>query len=226
MQRFDAVLFDMDGVLIDSERLYAKADRRMFETLGITMTQEDAHGMAGVKSREGAQGILERHPELSISLDDLDALYRKNLYQTLERATELTLIPGVEEWMKRLSAAGVQMAIASSSTAEMVGLIVERFGLRRYAQFVINGDEVPRSKPDPEIFLRAAAGVGAVPARCAVVEDSTFGILAAKRAGMFCLAYTGANVHGLDNSGADVRVAIYDEAGLRYLLDEEEAGCL
>lgn len=223
MNRFDAVLFDMDGVLIDSETRYAEADRRMFEKLGITMTREDSKALVGVKSREGAQGVLNLHPELtSVTVDELDAIYRRSLYETLERATDMTLIPGVEEWLRRLHAAGVRIAVASSSTAEMVGLIVERFGLLRYAQFVINGDQVPRSKPDPEIFLRAAAGVGVPPSRCAVVEDSTFGILAAKRAGMFCLAYTGANVHGLDNSQADARVSVYDEEGLRWLLDEEE----
>ena len=100
----------------------------------------------------------------------------------------------------------------------MVDHVVFRFGLDKIMDYVINGDMVTNGKPDPEIFLKAAAALGVAPERCAVVEDSVAGIEAAHRAGMFCLAYAGANVHGVDQSAADAIIDIYNKETLRHLL--------
>ena len=206
-----AVIFDMDGVLVDSEPLYYRADQKMFADLGVPFTQADVHGLVGVNSRAGAAGILERHPELSYSVEEMDAIYRASLLNALKTSEELCLIPGVLDWIKKLRADGYRVAVASSSTAPMVAYIMERFGLNRLMDAVINGEMVRVAKPDPEIFLLAAQKIDVPPEHCTVIEDSTFGIRAAKAAGMRCLAYTGANVHHLNNSEADDRFDVYQE---------------
>lgn len=204
-----AVIFDMDGVLVDSEPLYYRADQKMFADLGVPFTKEDVHGLVGVNSRAGAAGILKRHPELCYSLEEMDAIYRASLLNALKTSEELCLIPGVFNWVKQLRADGYRVAVASSSTAPMVAYIMERFGLDQMMDAVINGEMVRVAKPDPEIFLLAAQKIDVRPEHCTVIEDSTFGIRAAKAAGMRCLAYTGANVHNLNNSEADDRFDVY-----------------
>ena len=206
-----AVIFDMDGVLIDSEPLYYRADQQMFERLGIPFTRADVQGLVGVNSRAGAAGILQRHPELCCSVEELDAIYRESLLGALKNNPALCLIDGVSDWIAALRRDGYRMAIASSSTAPMVSYIVERFALDRVMGAVIHGEMVRVAKPDPEIFLLAAERIGMQPEHCTVIEDSTFGIRAAKAAGMRCLAYTGVNVHHLDNSEADARFDAYTE---------------
>jgi len=216
--KFDAVIFDMDGVLLDSESRYVQGDVRMYRELGLELTPEDSKGLLGVNLTSGSQFILDTHPELGLTLDEMKAIYAASLLRCLEEAEDLTLMDGVEAWLRDLKTAGVKMAVASSSTADMVNHVVDRFHLRDYMDYVINGDMVTNGKPDPEIFLKAAAALGVTPERCAVVEDSTAGIQAARDAGMFCLAYSGANVHGVDQSGADVIVNTYTKETLKHLL--------
>ena len=213
--KFDAVIFDMDGVLIDSESRYVHADVRMYRELGLELTHEDSEGLLGVNLNTGSQFILDTHPELGLTLDEMKKIYAG---RCLEESEDLALMEGMDGWLQELKAAGVKLAVASSSTKDMVDHVVYRFGLDRMMDYVINGDMVTNGKPDPEIFLKAAAALGVAPDRCAVVEDSVAGIEAARRAGMFCLAYSGANVHGVDQSGADVIVSTYTKETIKYLL--------
>lgn len=218
MKRFDAVLFDMDGVLIDSESLYTSAMEKMFRSLKIMLSREERLALVGINMKKGTEYLLSLHPELDLTYDEMANIYETSLLSALQEAESLTLIPGVEQWLCNLHDAGVKLAVASSSTRKMVGYIVERFGLERYVDYVINGDMVTESKPAPEIFLRAAENVGVLPERCAVVEDSEAGIQAAKSAGMYCVAFSGANVHGADQSCADIQIDAYTERTLQILL--------
>ncbi len=212
-----AVIWDMDGVLIDSETLYNKANPALFEKLGIPFWREDEEGLAGVNAHSGALGIMKRHPDVKFSLEEVEEMYRASLLGALTGAEDLQLIPGVADWIARLHAMGYKMAVASSSTAPMVNYVAERFGFHDIMGAVIHGEMVKVAKPEPDIFLMAAELIGVRPEDCTVIEDSTFGIRAAKAAGMRCLAFTGANVHNLDNSEADDRFPEYnDEAFNKY----------
>ncbi len=218
MRKFDAVLLDMDGTLVDSEKLYDRADEQMFENLGITVTHEERVSLVGINLKMGTSLLLKLHPEINMTFDELFEVYENSLLGALQNAEDLALIPGVEEWLKTLKASGVKMAVASSSTKKMVDHVVERLGLRDYVEYVINGEMIRNSKPDPEIFLLAAKELGIKPENCAVLEDSGAGIEAAKAAGMYCVAYSGTNVHGVDQSRADVVIDEYTNETLKYLL--------
>ena len=218
MPKFDAVLLDMDGTLVDSEKLYDKADEAMFEKLGITVTAEERLALVGINLKAGTRLLLNFHPEINMTYEELADAYEVSLLGALQNAKDLALISGVEEWLQTLKESGIKMAVASSSTKKMVDYVVDRLNLRNYVQYVINGEMIQNSKPDPEIFLRAAEALGVSPEKCAVLEDSGAGIQAAKAAGMYCVAYSGANVHGADQSAADVIIDEYTEETLAYLL--------
>ena len=218
MSQYKAVIFDMDGVLINSEPLYHEADKRMFRELGMEMTEEDVRLLVGVNSITGARGIVARHPELRMSAEELDEIYRASLLNALKTNQDLTLIAGVRQWMEAFSMRGMKLALASSSTTPMVHYIAERFGLDKVMGCIVTGSMVTVAKPDPEIFLKAAAGIDVAPEACIVIEDSPSGIEAAHAAGMYCVAFTGANVHHLDNSKADMRVDRYDAKNLARVL--------
>lgn len=206
-----AVIWDMDGVLIDSETRYKISDAKMFKELGIDeFTEADSKYLLGVTPRSGARNILDHHPEVEKSWDELTEIYAQSLYDAIALDPTLTLVDGLDEWLPTLKKDGYKLAIASSSTRKMVMHIVERFGLDKIMDAVICGDMITKSKPDPEIFLLAAEKMGVEPENCTVVEDSAAGITAAGRAGMRCIAFNGANIHHFDQSKADVIIETFN----------------
>lgn len=217
MKNQTAIIWDMDGVLINSEPLYYLADKQMFNNLGIEFTPADVNALVGVNSKMGVRGILKNHPELTMTIEELDRIYKDSLLNALKTNEELCLIPGVLDWIRRFETNGWIQSVASSSTPSMVSYIMERFGLHSYMSTVIHGEMVKIAKPEPDIFLMAANQMDVSPMQCTVIEDSTFGIAAANAAGMRCYAFTGANVHGLDNSQADARFDTYDDSNFNLL---------
>ncbi len=214
---FQAVIFDMDGVLIDSERLYNVSDAELFAELGLPFGTREIEAITGASYREFGRQVKSWHPDIALSEEELCTRYADSLLNALKRG-EVQLEPGVEDWMRRLKQAGVQMTIASSSIAPMVHYIIERFALDNYLTGAVTGSDVLRGKPSPDIFLKAAELLGVEPQRCLVIEDSENGIKAALAAGMHCYAYTATNRHGLDQSQAHQRFDAFDEAAWQALM--------
>uniref|UniRef100_UPI0026033828 HAD family hydrolase n=1 Tax=uncultured Anaerovibrio sp. TaxID=361586 RepID=UPI0026033828 len=123
----------------------------------------------------------------------------------------ITTMPGVRELLERLKAAGYVIGLGSSSTMEMIQLVLGRFGLRDYFRVLVSGDELPRSKPDPLIFLTVAEKLGVKPENCTVIEDAYAGVTAAKAAGMRCIGYYNPNSGPQDLSGANQIVKSHDD---------------
>ncbi|MDR3207552.1 MAG: HAD family phosphatase [Oscillospiraceae bacterium] len=212
MNRNKAILFDMDGVLIDSEGGYNQANGALFAALGLPFGPEEIATVTGVSGVTMAKLIRAQHPALSVSDEELARRSADGLYASLvEEVTALT--PGVAEWLGRFKALGVLMAIGSSSPRRMVAHVAERFALNRYMGAVITGEDVKNTKPHPDIFLLAARRLGVPPEDCLVFEDAPLGIKAAHAAGMTCAAYTGANRNNLDLSAADWRFPAFDDDG-------------
>ena len=219
--KYKAVLFDMDGVLIDSEPLYNDADARLFASLGLPFGAKEIAAVTGVSHRVFGKLMREWYPELPQSEDELSRVYVDGLLAAL-RGGGVQLEPGVENWLRRLRDAGIKTAVASSSTFEMVNYVVERFGLDRYVSAVVTGSDVILGKPYPDIFLKTAEALSVAPDECLVIEDSPNGITAALAAGMTCAAYTATNRHGLDHSKAHTRFDAFDGAAWEKLLGVRE----
>ena len=180
----NAVIFDLDGLLIDSEPYWDQARQQMAAEFGQTWTQDDQHSVMGVSTSTWANYMIERlglelSPEAVIEhiVSKMLALYRQHI----------PYLPGAVEAV-RLAAKHYPTALASGSERSLIDTVVQDPALRGQFQAVVCTDELPRGKPAPDVYLEAARRLGVAPERCVCVEDSANGILAGKAAGMKVIA--------------------------------------
>lgn len=179
-----AVIFDMDGLLVDSEVYWEEARRRYCADNGCTWRAEDELTVKGNNSHEWAAAITKRcglgeQPERLI---EAVVAYMRVLY-----AQDLPLLPGSTEAVRTLSKQ-YPLAVASSSPPALIEYVMAEAEIRDRFEVIVSADEVGRGKPAPDVFLVAAEKLGIPPESCAVFEDSSAGILAARAAGMFIIA--------------------------------------
>ena len=180
----EAVVFDLDGVLLDSEQVWDEVREELVKERGGRWHEQAQTEMMGMSSVEWSRYMHDEldlpEPPEEISAEvvrRLDEVYRKRL----------PLIDGAREAVERL-AARWPLGLASSSNREVIDLVLDLSGLARYFRVTVSSEEVPRGKPAPDVYLEAARGLGVPPERCAAVEDSHNGIRSAKAAGMRVIA--------------------------------------
>lgn len=185
MAGIDAFIFDLDGVITDTSEFHFRAWQRLAREQGLEFTREDNESLRGVGRRESLALLLKGRaiPEQTAQA----WMERKNAYyiELVKTMSPGTLLPGSGELLKEIHAAGLLIAIASSS--KNAPLVLERLTLEIPPDAVVDGSTVTRSKPAPDLFLKAAQLLGVPPARCVVVEDATAGIEAGRAAGMYTL---------------------------------------
>jgi len=183
-----AVLFDMDGVLVDSERYICLAAIQMFKEMGITVQHEDFLPFVGAGENRYLGGVAEKY---GAKLDIDAAKFRTyTIYGEIVQG-QLNPLPGVREFIARCRAKGIKTAVATSADFMKMEINLREIGLSAETfDATVNGLEVVHKKPSPEIFLTAARKIGVEPSHCLVVEDAINGVQAAKAAGMYCLALT------------------------------------
>jgi len=194
------MIFDMDGVLVDTEPIYEAMHYRHFEQLGITVTQAQFLQFIGTTSVEmwtRLQGMFQLPHSLEALLGQEEIL-KKQIF------AEQTLapMPGLLPLLQGLKQRQVPMAVASSSNESHIHHVLQSAGIHHYFQKLVSGQHVANSKPAPDIFLAAAAHFGVAPAQCLVIEDSTNGTLAAKAAGMDCIGFDQDQIGRQDLSAA------------------------
>jgi len=177
-----AVIFDLDGVLIDSEKLQYAAYQRVLARFGVAVSPEE-YAREWIAAGRGPEYAVETY-RLPISADDLRQLKNPVYHELLRNGVEL--MPGAAKALERIGNS-YPLALATNSNAADVGLVMERFGLGRYFRAIITREQYARPKPEPDAFLAAARALGVPPQRCVVVEDAYKGVLAATRAGMTCV---------------------------------------
>jgi HAD superfamily hydrolase (TIGR01509 family) len=180
----EAVVLDLDGVLVDSEERWDEARRELVAERGGTWTDDATHAMLGMSSKEWSAYVRD---ELGVDLgtDEINAAVVERLLAGYRR--ELPVLPGAVEAVRRLGKR-FRLGLASSSNAEVIGVVLEETGLRCVIEAWVSSEEVARGKPAPDVYLEAARRLGVDPARCVGVEDSTNGIKAAHAAGMVVVA--------------------------------------
>jgi len=201
-----AVVFDVDGVLVDSAQAHRCAWQRLGAEVGVPFSDSLFQATFGQKNENIIAAWLGSQipPERACELGER----KEALYRDLLRQHRVRVYPGVQELFARLRAAGAAIAVASSGPRLNVDLVLALLGVGGLVDASVAAEEVTAGKPDPEVFLRAAALVGVPPSRCAVVEDSIHGIEAAKRAGMLAIGIrTTAPGPILAAAGADLVVA-------------------
>ncbi len=208
-----AFIFDMDGVIIDSEPLHFSADKMLLQEFGVTITDEELHAYVGTTDRLMWSELKEKY-NLQLSLDELLARQKQYKRQVFT-GRELQPVKGINELLGDLKKKGIPTGLASSSARDFIELILQKLKIRAYFQAVVSGEEVENSKPAPDIFLQAAKLLNAAPANCVVLEDSEHGVKAAKAAGMKCIAYRNPSSGRQDLSAADKIVTTLEN--LNYL---------
>ncbi|MEZ7197059.1 HAD family hydrolase [Pseudodesulfovibrio karagichevae] len=201
-----AVLFDMDGVLFDSEPIHERIFSEYAEELGFAFPPDEYVRLIGTSSVSQWRLMKERFA-LPGTPQELSDAKMERYKAFLRAATGLDPIPGVPELLAGLRTEDVPFALASSNTTDVIEATLSAIGLTPLFVTYVGGNDVTVAKPAPDIFLLAAQRLGADPARCVVIEDSTNGILAARRAGMTPVGFENPNSPGQDLSGAALRVS-------------------
>ncbi len=176
-----AVVFDMDGVIFDSERAVLAVWQELAAELGLGEIEAVFRRCIGTNKARTREILGETFPALDFAAFDTETRRR---FQAKWGGGRLPVKPGAAELLGALRERGVPLALASSTDSAVVRQELDEAGLLTCFDAVVGGDQVKRSKPDPEIFLRAAEALDMPPARCFVIEDSFNGIRAAHRAGM------------------------------------------
>ena len=189
VSRFDAVLFDCDGVLVDSEPITNGVLRDMLQERGWTLTREECMRRFVGKAVKDEAAIIEAQTGQPVT-DEWLALFRQRRNAGLER--ELVAIRNADVAVKALhTRLGGRIACASGADLFKVRLQLEKVGLMRYFEGrIFSGHDLPRSKPFPDVYLAAASAVGVVPARCLVIEDTVTGVTAGVAAGATVFGYS------------------------------------
>ncbi|MFH9722660.1 HAD family hydrolase [Streptomyces sp. NPDC017254] len=182
----ELVIFDCDGVLVDSEKIYCRVDREVFAALGAEFTEAEIVERFVGSSHELLTAIVEERRGRPLE-PDWHAPFRQRYEDALD--AELTAVEGVTDALDALS---VPYCLASNGSHPTIRRNLTRAGLLdRFEDRIFSARDVTRGKPAPDLFLHAAATIGVPPERCAVVEDSPYGVRAARSAGMRAFGYTG-----------------------------------
>lgn len=205
-----AVLFDMDGVIVDTEPLHRKAYFKMFGDFEIEVTDEMYDSFTGQATLPICKTLCS-HFELSETPEHLVSTKRKHFKYLFENDSDLTLLDGVKELIQDYHRNGLTLVLASSASMPNINRIFERFDLDRYFKAKISGADLKASKPHPEIFIKAAELAGELPENCMVIEDSTNGIAAAKAANIYCVGFKSPHSTNQDYSKADRVISSFDE---------------
>jgi beta-phosphoglucomutase family hydrolase len=205
-----AVIFDMDGVIIDSEPMHNKAYHDMFDEVGINVSTKLYESFTGQSTINICKRLCD-HFNLEESPEALVTLKRKHYKQFFDSNSDLDLIDGVLDLIKDYYNNGLTLVLASSAAMTSINQIFDRFDLNQYFVAKLSGGDLKQSKPHPEIFIKAAQATGFSKNECIVIEDSTNGVEAAKGAGIFCVGFDSFHSKNQDYSKADMVVKDFKE---------------
>ena len=204
-----ATIFDMDGVIIDSEPIHLNADKMTLKYFGINVPDEELNNYVGVSNATMWAELRPKYkfPFSSEELNKKTVENKNNLFGNMK----LELIPGIFELLSELRNDNIKIGLASSSTKVFIEMILNNLKIINFFDAIVSGEEVKNGKPAPDIFLKAAELLDIAPNECLVIEDSEHGVEAAKAAGMKCIGFTNPNSGKQDLTPADTIVNSINE---------------
>ncbi|MEN4761925.1 HAD family phosphatase [Chryseobacterium sp. C39-AII1] len=208
-----AVLFDMDGVIVDTEPLHRKAYFKTFKDLGIDVSEELYTSFTGASTKRVCETLIKEF-NLNQPYEEIAKAKRDYFKDYFYNDEEFDLITGVKDLIQHYFENGIKLILASSATMMTIDMVFEKFELEKYFSGKISGADLKESKPHPEVFQLAAELAKEPIENCMVIEDSTNGILAAHRANIFCAAYRSPHSKNQDYTLANIVVSDYEELQL------------
>ncbi|TBN06756.1 HAD family hydrolase [Hyunsoonleella flava] len=217
-----AVIFDMDGVIIDSEPMHHKAYHDMFDEVGIDVSTDLYESFTGQSTLNICRRLCDQF-HLDETPEALVSLKRKHYKQFFDTDSNLGLIDGVLDLIKNYYDNGLTLVLGSSASMSGINMIFEQFDLNKYFKAKLSGADLKQSKPHPEIFEKAADATGCLREECIVIEDSTNGIKAAKSAGIYCVGYDSFHSKNQDYSNADKVISNFEDIYYHKISEEFNA---
>jgi beta-phosphoglucomutase family hydrolase len=213
---FKSVIFDMDGVITDSEPIHFEVEKKLFKDLGLAISDEEHRSFVGTVSREMWSHIKDKY-KLNQSVEELVEIERTSYMDYLLSQEKERPIPGVADLIEELYRNNVKLVVASSASVKNIEIVLKMFDLERFFETKVSGDEVKNGKPAPDIFLYAAKIIGTQPEECIIIEDSENGVEAAKSAGMKCIGFENPNSGKQDLSSADMVINSFSDINYQKL---------
>ena len=199
-----AVIFDMDGVIIDSEPIHFEVDMQTMREFGVNISKDELNKYVGTTNEYMLNDLINKY-KIQKSIKEI-LEYKMELTIRRIKETKINAISGIPELLISLKHNNIKTAIGSSSPKELIITVIEKFQLGKYFDCIVSGDEVKEGKPKPYIYLEVSKRIGVNPEECIVIEDSRNGVLAAKNAGMKCFGFRNVNSGNQDLSKADIIV--------------------
>lgn len=199
-----AVIFDMDGVIIDSEPIHFEVDMQTMREFGVNISKDELNKYVGTTNEYMLNDLINKY-KIQKSIKEI-LEYKMELTIRRIKETKINAISGIPELLTSLKHNNIKTAIGSSSPKELIITVIEKFQLGKYFDCIVSGDEVKEGKPKPDIYLEVSKRIGVNPEECIVIEDSRNGVLAAKNAGMKCFGFRNVNSGNQDLSKADIIV--------------------
>lgn len=212
----NTVIFDMDGVIVDTEPLHKKAYYQHFKELDIDVDAELFSRFTG-KSTRNVYQIIKEIFGINTDVEDLIQRKRTIFYGLFDSDPALKLLDGVEVLIKNLYSSNFQLILASSAAKSTIHRIFKRFNLFPFFSHLVSGEDFPESKPNPAIFIEAQRLSGNEKSNCIIIEDSTNGIRAANAAEIFCVGYKSENSKNQYYETADLVIHHFDELKVEEL---------
>lgn len=187
MNTYDAIIFDLDGVITDTAALHYAAWKKLADQLGIYFDEAINESLKGIDRMASLEIILKKSAKQYTNEEKLQMADKKNSYykQLVEQMTPNDILPGVKNLLKQLKAQNIKVALASASKNAFT--VIDKLGLQQDFDYIVDAGKLKHGKPDPEIFLTAANGLHVPCGKCIGVEDASAGIKAIKAAGMYAV---------------------------------------
>ena len=198
------IIFDMDGVLLDSEPMHQEIIYETFQLKGIPLDKAYIQTLTGMSAFPMWEKV-KRDAQRTESVEELMQFHRDYFFKRLPEM-KVPLVPHIKEVLEKFKNEGKHLSLASSSGRKLIDIFTQQTNIAHYFEVIMSGDDVQYSKPNPEIFLKVAQWYGLPTTQFTVIEDSTNGVKAAKSANMKCIGFDNPLSGGQDLSQADLLI--------------------
>jgi len=210
-----AVIFDLDGVIVESENAHIEAERQVLLKHNLAISADELHGYTGTTAKVMFTELIMKY-RLTTTFEEINHQKEKILLRLLEQDAEPT--KGVISFIRELKRRDIKLAIGSSSTRKLIDYVLTKLNITSLFDCILAAEDVEHSKPNPEIFLRAATKLGVSANLCLVIEDAKLGVEAAKSAGMKCIGYRNPHSGNQDLSKADITTDDFSKLDIEKMI--------